>query len=127
MNACISCHEPGIEDIDQHECPVENAHILVTEYTVSLLPYGHPARRYCSLKVKNQQDNRWHVERDSFTLLAKNGVWSTDRPKEPNREAWLATYYFDLPTALSLAAVAARDLEVNGRHVLDILKEGETS
>lgn len=125
MAVCATCLTGGITDMtvhaaQAHTVPLPKPHWDTTQYMVSILPKGHEARRHYTLIVDlDTREDRWVVWRNQAHRLGKDGLWEDERPVAHNGE----TYFHTLPVAMDLAEKAARDMEVMGRHVLDVLKE----
>lgn len=124
MAVCATCHSGGITNMATHVHIPPKPHWETTQYMVSLLPKGHEARRHYTVIVDyDTRKDRWVVWRDEATRLGKDGRWEDERPEAKSREEWREAYCHTLPVAMDLAEKAARELMVNGRHVLDVLKE----
>lgn len=100
--------------------PTPNAR--VTQYEVCALPEDHIDYHLFTITVEYRGKGKWAISRHR-RCLGVDGYWDWEPLPSEREDAWLEEHRFDLDDALELAKGAALTLQVNGRRVVDILRE----
>lgn len=101
-------------------------HVMVTKYSVSVLPQRHPDRRHFEITVEYRGNDLWAVCYYGECANAA-GEWDYESVPSERADEWLKTHRFFLGEAMVLAKKLAPRVEVNGRTAGMILRaEGWT-
>ena len=93
--------------------------VTPVKYEVSIVPATDKEAHYWSVTVEYRGDGKWAVCHNGMTMT-KTGRWTWEPSGSRRGKGYLKAHRHDKDTALALAKVASRTVEINGLRVADM-------